>query len=159
MNNKYGFTLVELLTVVIILSILTAIAVPQYTKAVARATAANALISLKTVFDASKRYYSTHDQWPTSFVGLDTKLLLNDGSTDTSGEFKYTFDAATRSVSANLVVPGETDHPYWLTATYRTAGGKRDEYTCQSASDSGKFRELCESLCAASETGNPCVIK
>lgn len=147
MNHKKGFTLTELLAVVIILSILTAIAVPQYTKAIKRAEAANTLISLKAVFEAARRYRATHGTWPESFVGLDTKLLLNDGSTNTSGAFEYSFSS--NMVRASRVGEDGAPSPYQLTARYKPAQSHSEEYTCTYATGLDRYKDLCESLCAS----------
>lgn len=54
MNTK-GFTLVEILAVVMILGILTAIAVPQYQNAVKKARVVEAQVMLKALYDSSER--------------------------------------------------------------------------------------------------------
>lgn len=52
---KKGFTLVELLTVVLIVAILTAVGLPQYRKVVQKARAAEAESMLRSIYDSSER--------------------------------------------------------------------------------------------------------
>lgn len=54
MNNR-GFTLVEVLSVVIIIGVLTAVAVPQYQNAIKKSRAAEAQVMLKSLYDSSER--------------------------------------------------------------------------------------------------------
>lgn len=54
---KTGFTLLELLVVVLIIGILSAVALPQYTKTVERARAGEALINLQAFADAVNRFW------------------------------------------------------------------------------------------------------
>ena len=53
---KKGFTLIELLVVVLIIGILASIALPQYTKAVERARAAEAAVDMGVLTQAVDRY-------------------------------------------------------------------------------------------------------
>ncbi|WP_424244029.1 prepilin-type N-terminal cleavage/methylation domain-containing protein [Elusimicrobium posterum] len=55
LNNR-AFTLIELLVVVLIIGILAAIALPQYTKAVEKSRAAEAMIAIKAIGEAARRY-------------------------------------------------------------------------------------------------------
>ncbi|WP_428898414.1 type II secretion system protein G [Parelusimicrobium proximum] len=71
---KKGFTLIELLVVVLIIAILAAVALPQYTKAVEKARATEALISLKALRDAQDRYYLANDAYATSLDSLDVEI-------------------------------------------------------------------------------------
>ena len=54
---KKAFTLIELLVVVLIVGILTAIALPQYKKAVLKSRAAKGIIRLQTMTQAQKVYW------------------------------------------------------------------------------------------------------
>ncbi|WP_428898381.1 type II secretion system protein G [Parelusimicrobium proximum] len=71
---KRGFTLIELLVVVLIIAILAAVALPQYTKAVEKSRATEALLLGKALRGAMDRYYLQNDSWPTSFKELDVEI-------------------------------------------------------------------------------------
>lgn len=58
--KKTGFTLVELLVVVIIMSVLTSIAVPQYRKTLDRSKAAEAMQMLPALFESRERWAAEH---------------------------------------------------------------------------------------------------
>ena len=71
-----GFTLIELLVVVLIIGILAAVALPQYTKAVNRARAAEALTSLKSLATAQKVYLMANGTYTNKLSELDFSLPI-----------------------------------------------------------------------------------
>ncbi len=71
MKNKQAFTLIELLVVVLIIGILAAVAMPQYTKAVEKSRGAQALTLVNSMAQALQTYYMANGSYPTSFEELD----------------------------------------------------------------------------------------
>lgn len=70
-NLKQGFTLLELLVVVLIIGILAAIALPQYRKAVGRAELAQVISATKAITNAEERFYLANDEYTTNLQDLD----------------------------------------------------------------------------------------
>ncbi len=69
-----GFTLIELLVVVLIIGILSAVALPQYQKAVARSRAVEAMTNGTALVQALDRYYMANGAYTAEVTDLDIQL-------------------------------------------------------------------------------------
>ncbi|MCR5505111.1 MAG: prepilin-type N-terminal cleavage/methylation domain-containing protein, partial [Elusimicrobiaceae bacterium] len=72
--NKKGFTLIEILVVILIIGVLAAIALPQYNMAVMKSRYSTMMNIVNAISDAEERYYLLHDEYSATFDGLDIEL-------------------------------------------------------------------------------------
>ncbi len=80
-----GFTLIELMVVVIIIGILSAIAMPQYRKAVQKSRTAEAVTIGKAIVDAQNRSLDAFPNDPVNTLSaLDIKLPPSNGKNNFS---------------------------------------------------------------------------
>lgn len=156
MKNKKGFTLIEVLVVVLIAGILSTLAVPQYMKTVERSRATEALNMVKSINDAVYAYAAgrSNAACPTSFRKLSVTVpVSNDNVSEVSlKHFRYKLGAATNAHIPGTNCPGVTAtringgrYEYVIWHPYR-AGAGRARLGCYSPTNVKASIELCSSL-------------
>jgi len=84
--RKRGFTLLEILVVIIIIGILATLALPQYMKTTKKARAAEAISNIGSIRGAELRYYQENDVLSSDLSKLD----VENPATLTRSYFDYT---------------------------------------------------------------------
>src|SRR3989339_1174386 len=98
---KKGFTLIELITVVIIIAIMAALALPQYTRFMERGHGSTAKNALNMIRKAEATYFALNSAYTndtTGTTGLAQEVpeiaKLFDGATTANLEWNYTIDTS-----------------------------------------------------------------
>lgn len=128
--NRKGFTLMELLIVVVLIAILAGIGVPQYFNAVERERTVEAIGILTAIEQAQMRYGAVNDAYASDFANLDIDLpdMTNanrdniTGTTMTTKNFTYT-------LSNTKVIATRTDNSYYLELTFSTVDPEDANFT------------------------------
>lgn len=71
---KKGFTLIEVLVIVLIIGVLAAVALPQYQNAVTRSRYPQLQLAARAVHDAAQRFRMANNNWPEDLTELDINL-------------------------------------------------------------------------------------
>jgi prepilin-type N-terminal cleavage/methylation domain-containing protein len=112
---KKGFTLLELLIVVIIIGILAGLGIPQYMKAVERGRTAEAKAVLSQIRTAEEAYRAKYNTYTADLAVLDIEANMNtDGSCNAN--YWYGFQVTTATATA-----------FTASATRCTAAGKEPQ--------------------------------
>jgi type II secretion system protein G len=97
-NNK-GFTLVELMVVLLILGILVAIAIPIYNKTTDKAKEKACFANQRTIEGAAAQYRAEEEKWPENLAALSEYLQDADALHCPTEGGTYTLDEDTGKVT------------------------------------------------------------
>lgn len=137
---KKGFTLLELLVVVLIIAVLTAIATPRYQIAVNKSKTAEGMMALMAITSAQESYYLATGNYATDLKLLD--LTVPDG--------KYYYYQCTRTCWAK---PKYANLPvlefHLQRATLDSVPKYLGKHWCQTANITDASRPIADSICAS----------
>lgn len=135
LNNKKGFTLMEMLVTVLIIGILSAIAIPQYTTAVEKTKIMGNVVMMKALQDSVIQYYASTNEIPTSFKQLPVSLPQGPGGFVISGVTAQKADNScvmALSSTSTEIGSGEGAYtatvPQALTMSCTTSGGNLNDW-------------------------------
>ena len=97
-SNAKGFTLLELLVVVLIIGILAGIALPQYQRAKEKSIMTEGIQLAKQIAEANQRYYLVNDKYADDIRDLDIEF---------SGEVKL-LSSAYRIETNNFILSSKS---------------------------------------------------
>lgn len=142
MNTK-GFTLIELLVVVLIIGVLAAVALPQYTTAIEKSRATEALTLSGSLRYAAERYLLQKEKWPENkdLKKLDIELPANDSCTTKFGGKNFCLSVAAANANSFTITATRSSGPKYSIVTATDDGGKSWKRTCtyDAGNESAKF--------------------
>lgn len=158
--NKTGFTLMEVLAVVIIVGVLVSVSMPMYTRAIERSRATEAMNNIKAANDAIYVYFSDKEQCPDKFSQLIVTLPPASGSlaSDEIQTRYFTFKLKDENVAK---VPGTQgkcpgvlatrsgpgSYSYKMYNPYASSQGKALSLRCEAVTPGdSKSQAVCDSL-------------
>ena len=135
-----AFTLIELLVVVLIIGILSAIALPQYTKAVRKARVAEARMILKNLVDATDLYYLSNNDLicPDSSDGETSDLDITIPTTTQYWEFEAVDSSDTGCLySAHPLFEDQNYVIAYSSQNYVPGANNNGKFVCEGMNDAG----------------------
>lgn len=150
---KQGFTLVELLVVILIIGILSAIAIPEYSRSLEKARAAELVVNLNGIMEADRMwademgYTVGYGTWKEFYYVPD--FVCQGGGRDCSSKmFTYQLDMTAGTVSNGAIVIAHgrrLSNDVNYTWTIRRNANGTHTVIC-TPTDDGLGKEICDNL-------------
>ena len=145
---KKGYTLLELLVVVLIIGILAAVAVPQYQTAVDRSRMSQAMVLGRALRDAQQRYYMANGQYTLNINDLDISIpgdcrISSDSSDAYSQSSLICAEGYTVSLTSSNNVLASLEGISGLVYPFASSSGYS---ICYALSSSSRGDKVCRSL-------------
>ena len=141
LNTKGGFTLIELLVVVLIIGILSSIALPQYTKAVEKARATEAMAWLSDYVTAQNIHHMAQGSFSSDTNGADLDIGLPNDSI--LKNFTRTLGAGTATLARK---DGSNNKKYNLVVTMSYDEKEGRVYAKRQCTGASTNSDICQTI-------------
>lgn len=108
-KNQKGFTIIELLIVIVIIGILVALALPNLFAAQARGRDSDRKADIKTLQTSLETYYNDNGSYPESLADLDPAPAADVLADKKGNNYTYTSDGDTYTLSTTLENTNDPD--------------------------------------------------
>ncbi|MCU0652549.1 MAG: type II secretion system GspH family protein [Candidatus Omnitrophica bacterium] len=135
--SQRGFTLVEIITVVAIILVLIAIAVPRLMQSRVFANEAATMANMKTIWKACQLYYTDKNNFPETLTDLNTTdppYLEAELASGTKQNYRYSYSISSTGITLNAEPTGILKGRYFyldeegsIHANASQAAGPNDE--------------------------------
>ncbi|GAB7218437.1 pilin [Vibrio comitans] len=115
-RKQTGFTLIELMIVVAIIGVLSAIGIPMYQDYVKKSELASATATLRGLLTKAELYYLDHGSFPNGLTDINSVSSAGGsiGEIGISGnQLQFTFDASDSSLGGSSVSFSRDDTSGW----------------------------------------------
>ena len=126
MNAHRGFTLMEVMVVIVVVAILTAIALPSYESYMLRTRRATASACLLELAQFMERFYTVNLQYNNNLAGAPVALPTLQCQSDLNAYYTFSFDGAVaaRAYAIRAVPQGNQSNDTCATLRLNQAGEK-----------------------------------
>jgi type IV pilus assembly protein PilA len=143
-EDEQGFTLIELMVVVLIIAILIAIAIPTFLGARRRSQNRAAQSNIRNAFTAEKTYYTDQQQYTeteSALTAIEPSLDFetNAASLSSSGNMVYVNVSGTNNETVTLGAQSASGDCYWLRDNSTTGTRYSTSTACGSEPADGTF--------------------